>query len=387
LTEDEVVARISANPALESIVQGKAGLARAAALEATKLSNLEVGYSREQVFGKADAADDYLTVSQTLPLSGSRGMRLRAAEIRAKAAEQSGLLARAQLIGRARGLFFETLMMQRRAEAIQSWVERLSKALAIVESRERSGDAATYELIRLERELTTARSQVALEQAATRRQRGVLAGLLRLDDQGFLSAGRVDGSLLPQEGLPTVDILLAQLERRPDVLALAEQFDAARLEERAAKRGWIPSLTIEGGYRSAGQDDLRAHGYVAGVALTLPFFDHDQSALRQAAAEQRIVTGRKALLLQQARGIVTGLHGEVLSLTELAVRFREECETARQGLVRSVEAAYRGDEATLLELLDAYQGVLDDELHGLELEMAARRARIDLDVALGRVQP
>lgn len=387
LTEDEVVARISTNPAFESIVQGEAGLARAAALEAMKLQNLELGYSREQVFGDADAADDYVTVSQTLPLSGARGLRLRAGEVRAKAAEHSGQLARAQLLGRARLLFAETLLAQRRAAAIESWIGRLSQALSIVEARERSGDAAAYERARLERELTSAHSRVALEKASGRRLRSVLAGLLRLDERGFATAGRVEGSLLPEGRLPPSEALLAQLERRPDVVALEEQVDAARLDERAAKRGWVPSLTVEGGWRSASQDDQRAHGYVAAVALTLPLFDRDQGALRRAAAEQRLAEGQRELLLEHARGLVVGLHSEVLSLIELARRFREESEAARQGLLRSVEAAYRGDEASLLELLDVHRNVLDDELHVLELEMSARRARIDLDLALGRVQP
>jgi outer membrane protein TolC len=387
LTDDEVVARIAADPSIDSIVQGEAGLARAAAIEATRLPNLELGYSREQVFGDADAADDYLTVTQTLPLSGARGLRRRAGEIRAKAAEHSGQLTRAQLVGRARLLFYETLLAQRRAEAVESWIERLSKAHSIVDARERSGDAAAYERARLERELTSARARIAFEEASGRRLRGVLAGLLRLDDQGFTTTGRVDGSLLPQGAQPTVEALLAQLEQRPDVLGLDEHINAARLDERAAKRGWVPSLTVEGGWRSASQDDQRAHGYVASVALTLPFLDHDQGALRRASAEQRVAAGQRDLIFAQARGVVVGLHAESLSLSELARRFREESEAARQGLLRSVEAAYRGDEATLLELLDVQRSVLDDELQVLELEMSARRARIDIDLALGRVRP
>ena len=387
LTEDEVVARVASTPALESIARGEVGLARAGALEATKLQNLELGYSREQVFGVAGAADDYVTVSQTLPLSGARSLRIRAGEIRAKAAELSGQLARAQLVGRARLHFFEALLAQRRAEAVEAWTGRLSNALSIVEARERSGDAAAYERARLERELIGARSRIALENASGSRLRGLLAGLLRLEDQGFASAGRVEGSLLPQGAMSPVDALLAQLEQRADILALDERVGAAGLDQRAAERGWVPSLTVVGGWRSAGQDDQRSHGYLAGVALTLPVFDRDQGALRRAAAEQRIAEGQRDLILEQARGAVVGLHAEVLALTELARRFREESETARQGLVRSVEAAYRGDEATLLELLDVHRGVLDDELRALELEMSARRARIDLDLALGRVRP
>lgn len=389
LTEEEVVERIMSDQTIDAIIQGEADRARAAALEATKLQNPEIGYSREQVFGagSGDAADDYVTISQTVPLSGARGLRLRAGEGRAKAAELSGQLARARLVGRARRLFYDALLAQRRIEAVESWIERLSNALTIVEARERSGDAAAYERTRLERELTSARSRIALEHASGRRLRGSLIGLLGLDDQRVATSGRVEGSLLPQSAAPTVDALLAQLEQRPDVLSFDAQIGAARLDERASSRGWIPSLTVEGGWRSAGQEDGRAHGYLFGAALTIPLFDHGQAALRQAGAERRIAEGRRELAIDQARGVVIGLHGELLSLIETARRFRQESEASRIGLVRAVESAYRGDEASLLELLDVQRSVLDDELHVLELEMSARRASIDLDLALGRVQP
>lgn len=52
-------------------------------------------------------------------------------------------------------------------------------------------------------------------------------------------------------------------------------------------------------------------------------------------------------------------------------------------LVRTAEAAYAGGELGILELLDAYRGALDAELQALELEWGARRARIEVDRALG----
>lgn len=388
LTEDDVVEQIMGNPVIGSIVQGEAERARAAALEAAKLQNPEISYLREQVFGAGSgSADDYVTVSQTVPLSGARSLRLRAGEGRARAAELSGQLVRARFVGRARLLFYAALLAQRRIEAVESWMERLSNALAIVVARERSGDAAAYERARLERELTSARSRIALENASGRRLRGELVGLLGLDNHGVATSGRVEGSLLPQSALPTVDALLVQLEQRPDLLSYDAQIAAATLDERASARGWVPSLTVEGGWRSSDQDDDRAHGYLVGVALTIPFLDHGQAAVRQAGAERRIAEGHRELVVDQARGAVVGLHGEFLSLIETARRFREESEDSRLGLVRAVESAYRGDEASLLELLDVHRSVLVDELHVLELEMSARRARIDLDLALGRVQP
>ena len=47
------------------------------------------------------------------------------------------------------------------------------------------------------------------------------------------------------------------------------------------------------------------------------------------------------------------------------------------------DAAYRGGELGILELLDAFRGAVDDELQGLELALLARRARIELERAAG----
>ncbi len=70
-----------------------------------------------------------------------------------------------------------------------------------------------------------------------------------------------------------------------------------------------------------------------------------------------------------------------------ARRFREDARAASADLVRIATAGYQGGEMTLLELLDAYRGAGDDELTALDLDQAARRARVELDRATAADAP
>jgi cobalt-zinc-cadmium efflux system outer membrane protein len=55
-------------------------------------------------------------------------------------------------------------------------------------------------------------------------------------------------------------------------------------------------------------------------------------------------------------------------------------------LLRIAEAAYRGGESSLLELLDAYRGALESETTALELEKRAREACIEYDLLTGSTE-
>jgi cobalt-zinc-cadmium efflux system outer membrane protein len=117
--------------------------------------------------------------------------------------------------------------------------------------------------------------------------------------------------------------------------------------------------------------------------LPLPLFDRHQDEALRARAEERLAWGRSAEALAMAEGEVRGLWAESRRLTTAARHYREQTARTSAVLVRTAEAAYRGGELGILELLDAHRSVLEDELQALDLEMAARRARIELDRITG----
>ena len=66
-----------------------------------------------------------------------------------------------------------------------------------------------------------------------------------------------------------------------------------------------------------------------------------------------------------------------------SIRTRADVVDASDGLIRTSEAGFAGGELGILELLDAYRGAIEDDMTAIDLDLAARRARIELDVVTG----
>ena len=78
-----------------------------------------------------------------------------------------------------------------------------------------------------------------------------------------------------------------------------------------------------------------------------------------------------------------GLRNQASRLADAARRFRSDATSTSSRLLVTAEAAYRGGELGVLELVDAQRSALDADLQAIDLESAARRARIDLVLASG----
>ena len=89
------------------------------------------------------------------------------------------------------------------------------------------------------------------------------------------------------------------------------------------------------------------------------------------------------MLLQETRGEVRGAYARERKLVDVAERFRREALEPAKELVESAEAAYAHGEVGVLSLLDAYGEVYEARSHFLELALAAREARIELDRLTG----
>jgi cobalt-zinc-cadmium efflux system outer membrane protein len=142
-----------------------------------------------------------------------------------------------------------------------------------------------------------------------------------------------------------------------------------------------PSLT--GGYKGVGLEGERLHGFVAGVAIPFPLLDRSQDEAARGRGRAKAARARLALETDLASAEVRGLRAQAAQLADAARRFRVEAMEPSRALVATAEAAYRGGELGILELVDAHRGALDAALQAVDLEWAARKARIDLDLAAG----
>ncbi|HEY0134333.1 MAG TPA: TolC family protein [Nannocystis sp.] len=378
--EPTVVRRALARNAVSDIIEGDIEAARATAVELRTWQNPELAYTREQTYGTAGTGEDYLWLAQTFDIGGRRSLRGRAAMLRSEGAAARGESLKVLLAAEVRLRYHEVLYRRLRVEALTLWSQRLSTALTAIAAREKAGDVARYDRRRLDRELALARAREEVEATALVKAWARLAALAELDAAAPQS---VPGALLPATRPEAVDQYLARAATRPDIRALERAEAATELDYKAAARARVPELTLGAGWKGVQYTGLRSDGFVVNASMTLPVVDRGQGPRRRAEAEGLALRGRASLARQELAGEILGLRAEADRLHVLADQFTRERRRDADDLMRIADAAYRGGELGILELLDAFRGAVDDELQGLELALMARRARIELERAAG----
>ena len=384
LTEAEAIRRGLARPALADLAAGEVGVARGDAIQAKLRPNPTLSYSREETHGDPSAsAEDYAWLTQSLDIAGRRRLRGEAAARRLEAAIDQTAARHVDVTAEIRHRFAETLLAQRKVEALAAWARQMTRVAQTVAQREAAGEVSAYDRRRLERERAGAEARAQVERAALDRARERLAALVGEEAAPNQDYAYVTGELMPPAVVPPVAQLVAGLSERPDLHALDATASAAELDARAAGRWWLPEVTVNGGFKTVEVGSERASGFLVGASVPLPVLDRNQGDAVRAMSRAQLARGQRALELAKAIGEVRGLRAESVQLADTARRFRAEATGGSAELVRTAEAAYAGGETDILELLDAHRGALDAELQALDLEMGARRARIELDRAVG----
>lgn len=380
IDEATAVRRAVDRPAIRDIVEGDTAAAQASAVELRTWMNPELGYTREQTYGLGSTGEDYLYINQTFDIGGRRNLRGRAAMLRSEGVAERGTWLKIQLAAEVRLRYHEVLYRRLRAEALVTWSKRLEGALTAIAAREKAGDVARYDRRRLERELALARAREEVEATALARAWARLASLADLPPA---TPQPVLGALLPTIRPESTEQYMARGGARPDIRALERAEAATELDYKAASRARVPEVTLGAGWKGVQFVGLRNDGFLINAGITLPFVDRGQGPRRRALAEGQGLRGRADLARQELAGEIVGLRAEADRLHGLAEQFMRDRRRDADELMRIADAAYRGGELGILELLDAYRGAIDDELQGLELALSARRARIELERAAG----
>lgn len=379
LDEAEAVRLGLARSNLHDLERGNVQVAEADALAAGLSPNPTLGYARDRRQGAPGSTEETWQVAQTFDISGRRELRSEAANRRVDAATAINLLRRNEVAAEIRRRFHETLFNQETIRATEIWVERFARAESIVDKLASAGEASGYDRRRLARERQTAEARLSAERAGLDRSSESLAVLIGVPGKTIVN---LNGALPPASPLPLNDAL-ARLERRPDIQALFLRAEAANLEGRAAARGWLPDVTVGAGPKYTDNGVSRENGAVITLSMPLPLFDRQQAGEKRAAAEALNARAEYGLARARAEGDLRGLHRQMERLTTAAADYRAHAVAETPELLRIAEAAYRGGESSLLELLDAYRGALDAEITALGLEWKARQARIEYDLLTG----
>ena len=406
LTEAAAVQRVMARPDLKQLWTLPEAQAQAQRTEAGLWANPSLGASREHPNGPTGPRrEDSFLLIQPVDLSGRRGLRKQAGDLRLKAAEGDRDAIRAELVQRVRLTFHQTLLHQERLKRLDAAVDRVSRLAGALEHQETAGEASGAERRRAQRELDGLRARLAQERAAFLRaqeqlkvqaqweaEAGAEAHLPKVGPQGAAQEVRreeqapvLEGSLVP-EAPPPLDEILKALPEAPTQRSSQQEAKALGLEARASRR-WMPELNLGAGVKRWEEGGLKGSGAVFSLGVTLPAWNRGQAQRQRTEAEARAAQTRASLAKDETLAEAKALWREVSDLGTAAREILARAVEDTPKLLKGADASFDAGETSLFELLDVQRSALDTDLQALDLAFAARRARLDLDRLLGRIEP
>ena len=379
LTEEQALARMRAeHPYLQALRLGVTEL-EADTRERLLLANPTVSFTREDAGG---STDDFLLVSQELPVRGRRGLLGEAAGQAVNAAEARVDAAALAAETRLRLAFTTLLLAQERTRALDAALSELRRLVGVLRTREREGEGSRFDVLRAQREV--ADIETDLEVAAVDRL-GAQARLASFFAPGTAGGGlAAAGTLLDEPVRVDPDTLVERaLARRADYRALARSEAQWTAERQAAERLRYPGAALNAGLKRSGTPAAHESGYALTATMVVPLFNRGQAQAARAEAARARTSAERRALRGRIENEVRAAHVAATRYRALADRYRATSVEPAAELVAIASAAYEEGEYGILELLDAYRVTLAAERRHLELSAAARRSAIELDAVAG----
>jgi len=351
--------------AAERVRAARAGVtvSRSAMLPSVGLTGVGVGYDNRygapenQALPDAKALAGGVNVAWEIDLSGRLRAGTSAAAADALTAEHGVRGVRLLVLTDVAASYFTLVGAHRQLETVRAISLAHDETLRLVTARQKAGLATPFDVERAQTEAARARAAIPpLETlvAVSRHRIAVLIG-----DQAF-NAGAIVASATElavppaRAGQPAT-----LLERRPDLLALKSQLDAANWRRQQAKAEYFPRLFVSAlfGRQSVEMNefDLGAtrFGLVSGL-ITMPLFNWGRTQAMNEIAE----AGQTQAALKLEDGIVRALEDVENSLVALkqerqrAELLSSAAASAESALGRA-QSLYNRGQIDLLPLLDA----------------------------------
>lgn len=366
------------NPRFE-MIEGDVAAEEAAVTAAGLWANPSLAYDREEIPSEGqNFPENIIRLELPLEISGRRRLKVQGAELGARAARQTAVRAKKDVLLDALGVYLRAASARLRLDALMQERAALSRLVVAMKSRTAAGESSGYDLDRVGLEADTLDDLVLDAGREITTYRGAL-GLLAGAPESRFDAG--DELALP--ALPIDAANGALLAARPDYQAAGLRVAQAEKELTAAGRGWVPGLSLSGGTKSAVPERDTRWGYVAGITFTLPFLDFGQADAARARARLLTARAEQRLIEQQVLIQVNTSNDNLVRTVEQDRRFEDTQVPRLDRLVRRAEISYREGERPIFELLDAYRTARGIRLRATELRLQARLAELELWRARG----
>ncbi len=290
----------------------------------------------------------------------------QAARSRLLAAEYQHDAVQTSLVAAVASAYIDLKNLDERLEIARRTAASRSTSLDLVKTRRDGGVSSDLEVGQSEALLRQAQITIPLTEQALAAKENEIRALLG-DYPGAIARGgsldRLESSLHIAGGLPS-----SLLERRPDLAAAAQSFQAATAEIGVAEALRLPSLSLtgRGGVLSNDLRSLlegRSGTFSIGPQLAGPLFDAGRSGFgvkaAQARAKQAAADYQKAT--QQAFREAADALNAFQKTGEIITRRRQLIDSLRS-VSSLAQERFRGGSSGYLEVLDAERSLFNAEL-------------------------
>jgi len=317
-------------------------------------------------------------VTQGLDAGRRRSARVAGAQAALDRAEAELAEARRLLLRDVWTGFVRGLAAQDRIALLAESRRAADELLAATERRHEAGEATALELNRARTAAAVAR---AGQSAAEAEASAALAGLRSLLGLAPGEVIEARGRLAPVPP-PELEVLLAGLDRRPDLLALAAELREAEAEVLLGQALGRPEFGARGGVAREERADI----VTAGVVIALPVHNRGQETLavgqaRSAALRQALAAARGAAE-SEVRGAYSALDRRLAAVRELERTALPALQDNESLALKSFEAGEIG----LGELLLIRREIVETRLAYLDRLLEASLTRYELETAAGALQ-
>lgn len=328
-----------------------------------------------------------LDVSWEVDLSGRLRAGATAATADALAAEHGVRGVRLLVISDVASNYFTLVGALRQLDTLRAISNAQDETLRQVQARHRAGLATPFDVERAQTDAESARAQIPPLETIAAVSRHRIAVLIGDQASNAASIEPWRGDVAVPDAKPGQPATL--LQRRPDVLALMAQLDAANARRQQAAAEWFPRLFLDASF---GRQNVELNSVGLGAArftnvaglLAMPIFNAGRTRAINDIAE----SSQREALLRAEDGMVRALEDVENALVSLSSERQrsqslQAATTSADAALGRAQSLYDRGQINLLPLLDAQRSRLAVRLSANESSTRLLLDSVQLYKALG----
>lgn len=372
--------------AAQRVSVAKSRVAGAGALDDPMFTYRDWGTPLERPWDLNQAQQMFM-IERTLSLGGKRGLRTNLAQGEAAAEGFAARATEAEVLVRVRKAFFDYLRTADELRIHNDLRQLATQALETARIKYTVGQVPQQDVLKAQIVLTRLEEHLISVQQDADLARAALNTLMGRDPASPL---QIEGSYSTSVAIPALAELQAlAVLHRPELLQSTAETGTREQQVALARKGYIPDVTVGGGYMLNPPGSMARNNYMAEVSVSLPWLNrskHD-SEIAEAVAMRNAAKAE----YQSRKNAV------FLEIQEAAIRASSAQRTAelyRTSLMPQVRAgfdaasvAYQHDRTDFLNLIESQNMMLDVEsaYYRSAAELNSRLA--ELERAIGTALP